>query len=453
MQFSEFLPWIVTLLCIAALAYATIFRSAKAPPAATGDAAAQAAKFEALAAERGEASDKLRADLDAERGKNRELSDRIARLEAELENEKTASAEKIEMLGKLREGMQSEFGDLARKALAVQGEEFSKANLEKLDGALTPLKEHVERFQKELKAAREAAIGEHASLVKEISLLTERSEKISLEARDLTRALKSDSQKQGAWGELILENLLENSGLRKGEDYETQPHRTGEEGERLRPDVIVNLPGGKTLVIDSKVSLSAYTDLVNAPDDDAAQAALARHLQSLKGHIGGLADRDYQSAEERSVDYVIMFVPIEGALSEALRADGQLTEFALKHNIAIATPTTLMMALRTVAQVWAVERRNRNAEKIAKRAGLLHDKVAGFVDSMNDVGKALEQARKSYDTAFDRLSRGRGNLLSQVEKLKDLGAAATKSIAADTGEHDDGDESDAALPEPDSADD
>ena len=451
MQFTEFLPWIVALISVAALAYATIFRSAKAPPAATGDAAARAAKFEALAAEREEASDKLRAELDAERGRNRELSDRIARLEAELENERTASAEKIEMLGKLRESMQSEFGDLARKALAVQGEEFSKANMEKLDGALTPLKEHVERFQKELKAAREAAIGEHASLVKEISLLTERSEKISLEARDLTRALKSDSQKQGAWGELILENLLENSGLRKGEDYETQPHRTGEEGGRLRPDVIVNLPGGKTLVIDSKVSLSAYTDLVNASDEDDAQAALGRHLQSLKSHIGGLADRDYQSAEERSVDYVIMFVPIEGALSEALRADGQLTEYALKRNIAIATPTTLMMALRTVAQVWAVERRNQNAEQIARRAGLLHDKVAGFVDSMNDVGRRLEQARNSYDKAFDQLSRGRGNVLSQVEKLKDLGAAASKSIAAGTGENDDGGESAAALPEPDSS--
>ena len=262
-------------------------------------------------------------------------------------------------------------------------------------------------------------------------MLSQRSESISQEAVALTRALKSDQQKQGAWGEMILESILERSGLREGIEYETQAHRTGGEGERLRPDVVVNIPGGKTLVIDSKVSLVAYSDAVNAETEEQALTARKRHISSLRGHIKGLSAKDYQNAENSSVDYVILFVPIEGALSEALREDGTLTEYALEQNITIATPTTLMMALKTVANVWNVERRNQNAEVIAERAGRLYDKVVGFVDNMENVGKRLEQAQDAYQGAFSQLSRGRGNVLSQVETLKSLGAKTTKAIGVD----------------------
>lgn len=245
-----------------------------------------------------------------------------------------------------------------------------------------------------------------------------------------------------AWGEMILSNILERSGLREGEEYETQAHRTGTDGERLRPDVVVRIPGGKSLVVDSKVSLVAYTDAVNAETEEEATAARKRHVASIRAHINGLSGKAYQAAEELTVDYVILFVPIEGALSEALREDGALTEYALERHVTIATPTTLMMALRTVSHVWAVERRNRNAEEIAKRAGLLYDKVAGFVSSMEGVGTRLRQAQDSYDAALGQLSQGSGNLLRQAEMLKALGAKTTKSIGM-------GFEETGALPPPD----
>lgn len=365
-----------------------------------------------------------------------DLTGEVNKLGAELKAQGYASAEKIEVLSKIRSDMETKFGELAREALKVQGEAFSKNNIEKLTATLTPLKEHVGHFERELKAVHKATVEDRAALKAEILQLTKRSEDISKEATALTRALKSDQQRQGAWGEMILENILERSGLREGEEYETQAHRTGSEGERLRPDVVVHIPGGKSLVIDSKVSLTAYTDAVNAETDEQAAAARKRHVVSLRTHINTLSKKGYQTAEDTTVDYVILFVPIEGALSEALREDGGLTEFALENHITIATPTTLMMALRTVANVWAVERRNRNAEEIASRAGLLYDKVSNFVGNMEGVGSRLRQAQDSYDKALGQLSRGSGNLLWQAETLKNLGAKSTKKIGMEFDEMD-----------------
>jgi len=405
----------------------------------------RADQFEALATERatettrlnGDLS-KLRARLDHEAEIQQGLTNTISRIESEKKSEKAASDEKIEFVTRLRQDMENKFRDLAQEALQVQGDAFSKANLEKLEATLTPLKEHVGHFEKELKQVHQDTLKDREHLKAEIKQLSERSEQISQEAISLTRALKGDQQIQGAWGEMILESVLERSGLREGEEYETQAHRVGSEGERLRPDVIVRIPGGKTLIIDSKVSLVAYTDLVNAESEDQAAQARKRHVVSLRGHINSLAEKDYQSAESSTVDYVIMFVPIEGALSEALRANGKLTEQAIERNIMIATPTTLMMALRTIATVWAVERRNQNAEQIAQRAGRLYDKVVGFVDNMKNVGKRLGQAQDAYDGAFGQLSRGRGNVLSQVESLKTLGASTSKSIGVEFDDGEDG---------------
>ena len=394
--------------------------------------------FEALAGEReteiGRLNDslsQLRQKLEDAADEQSKLSSTISRLNAEKKAEQEASEDKIQMLSKVREDMEAKFKDLAAEALKLQGEQFSKSNIEKLQATLIPLREHVGHFEKELKAVYKAATEERAALKVEIHQLSQRSESISQEALALTRALKADQQKQGAWGEVILESILERSGLREGDEYETQVHRTGDDGGRLRPDVVVDIPGGKTLIIDSKVSLVAYVAAVNAETEEGAFSARKQHVVSLKRHINELAAKDYQSAEDSTVDYVILFVPIEGAFSEALREDGQLTEFALEQNVIIATPTTLMMALKTVAHVWAVERRNQNAEAIAKRAGLLYDKVVGFVDNMENVGKRLGQAQDAYQDAFGQLSRGRGNLLSQVESLKSLGAKTGKSIDTD----------------------
>jgi DNA recombination protein RmuC len=373
----------------------------------------------------------LRDKLDTAAVERQTLTGNINRLEAELKAQGEAANEKIDILTRVRADMEAKFGELAREALKVQGEAFSLANIERLTATLTPLKEHVGHFERELKAVHQATVEDRAALKAEIRHLTQRSEAISKEATALTRALKSDQQKQGAWGEMILSNILERSGLREGEEYETQAHRTGAEGERLRPDVVVRIPGGKSLVIDSKVSLVAYTETVNAETEVEAVIARKRHVTSLRAHINGLSAKGYQAAEASTVDYVILFIPIEGALSEALREDGALTEYALERHITIATPTTLMMALRTVAHVWAVERRNRNAEEIAKRAGLLYDKVASFVGSLEGVGLRLRQAQESYDTAIGQLSRGSGNLLWQAETLKTLGAKTSKSISVE----------------------
>ncbi|MBC6443240.1 MAG: DNA recombination protein RmuC [Rhodobacteraceae bacterium] len=386
-----------------------------------------ASRFKAVADERKEENDRLNDTLSGLRDKMEEATRDISRLQAE----KDSSEEKIQMLSKLREDMEAKFRQLASDALKTQGEQFSKSNIEKLQATLTPLREHVGHFQKDLKDVYKAAIDDRAALKAEINQLSRRSEAISQEAVALTRALKSDQQKQGAWGEMILESILEQSGLREGIEYETQAHRTGTSGERLRPDVVVNLPGGKTLIIDSKVSLLAYSTAINADTGEDAADARKQHVDSLKRHINGLAEKGYQNAEDSTVDYVIMFVPIEGALSEALREDGQLAEFALEKNVTIATPTTLMMALKTINHVWAVERRNQNAEEIAKRAGLLYDKVDGFVKNMENVGQRLDQAQDAYKGAFDQLSRGRGNVLGQVQKLKDLGARTGKSIGVE----------------------
>ena len=333
--------------------------------------------------------------------------------------------------------MEAQFKELAENALKAQGESFSKANIEKLEATLTPLKEHVGHFEKELRQVHEETVKDRERLKTEILQLSRRSEAISQEAISLTKALKGDTQIQGAWGEMVLESILERSGLREGEEYETQAHRTGASGERLRPDVIIRIPGGKSLVIDSKVSLLAYNEAVNAETDVDALASRKRHLTSIKNHINALSAKGYQTAENSTVDYVILFVPIEGALSEALREDPALTEYALEKNITIATPTTLMMALKTIANVWAVDRRNQNAELIADRAGKLYDKVYGFVQSMERVGERLDQAQDSHSQAFSQLSKGRGNLISQVDSLKNLGAKASKTIQTEFENGDD----------------
>jgi DNA recombination protein RmuC len=376
----------------------------------------------------------LRVKIDQAGTERQALTGQVNKLQAELTAQGEAASEKIEILSKVRADMEAKFGELAREALKVQGEAFSATNLERLNATLTPLKEHVGHFERELKAVHQATVDDRAALKAEIKHLTQRSEAISQEATALTRALKSDQQRQGAWGEMILSNILERSGLREGEEYETQAHRTGTDGERLRPDVVVRIPGGRSLVVDSKVSLVAYAEAVNAENDVDAAAARKRHVASLRSHINGLSGKSYQTAEDLTVDYVILFVPIEGALSEALREDGALTEYALERQVTIATPTTLMMALRTVSHVWAVERRNRNAEEIAKRAGLLYDKVAGFISSMEGVGTRLRQAQDSYDVALGQLSQGSGNLLRQTEMLKILGAKTTKSIGMEFDE-------------------
>jgi DNA recombination protein RmuC len=251
---------------------------------------------------------------------------------------------------------------------------------------------------------------------------------MTTETSSLTRALRGEAQTQGAWGEMILASILEKSGLREGEEYVVQQSQATDDGQKVRPDVVVNMPAGQRIVIDSKLSLVAFDAYVNAWTDVDRKNAIDRHMTSIRSHIRTLARKEYHAAVGSQMDYVIMFVPIEGALAVALREDPNLTAFAVENSVAIATPTTLMIALRTVANVWQVERRNRNAEAIADRGGRLYDKFVGFVEEMTGLGNRLNQARISYDAAMGKLSTGGGSLLRQVEQLKSLGAKTSKSL-------------------------
>lgn len=346
----------------------------------------------------------------------------------EMRKDQSAAQCEIAALREMREEMSRHFRELSAETMRVQGEDLSRINQEKLTALLAPFKDHVGLFQEELRSVHKSADEERARLKEQIALLHRRSEEISQEAVNLTRALKGDKQKQGAWGEMILERILEDSGLERGLHYAVQEHRRDEEGQRWRPDVVVKLPRNKALVVDSKVSLIAYEAAVNAASDAERALHAAAHVRALKQHIDGLAAKGYHALDEGSVDYVLMFVPIEGALSEALRVQGDLTSYALQKGVGIVTPTTLMVTLRTVEHIWAVERRESNAEEIASRAGKLYEKVCGFVSEMEKAGDCLRKAKEAHDAAFDRLSRGNGNVLGQVEKLKKLGARTTKAL-------------------------
>jgi DNA recombination protein RmuC len=368
--------------------------------------------------------------LEAAKKEIADLGARLATLQETLDQERKQAGEKLALLTEAKEQMTGQFKLLADDVMKLHGENFSKQNKEQIDAVLTPLREKLGEFQLGLQTAHTESAKERATLGEQIRQLSESSAKMSTETHNLTRALKGEAQTQGAWGEMILGSILERSGLREGEEYVVQQSHATDEGQRLRPDVVVNLPGGQRIVIDSKVSLVAFEAHVNAETDAERAATLSRHVTSMRSHIRELTRKEYHSAAGSQLDYVMMFIPIEGALAVALQAEPNLTAFAVENNVAIATPTTLMIALRTVANVWQVERRNRNAEAIAARAGQLYDKLVGFVEDMAVLGNRLIQARTSYDDAMGKLSSGRGNLVRQVEQLKVLGAKTVKSLPA-----------------------
>lgn len=384
-------------------------------------------RLQELLEERDGLTDALHGERQAVSRLERDLAE--TRLAAQKDRE--ATEREIATLRELREEMSGQFRLLANETLKSQGSEMQKAHGEQLSALLTPFRDQVHRFQTELQARNKATDEERARLKEQIEYLHKRSEDISREAVALTRALKGDSQKRGAWGEMILERILEDSGLIAGTHYDTQASHRDADGKLWRPDVIVKMPQKKLLVIDSKVSLNAYEEAVNAEDMPTREAALRRHVASIRGHVAGLAAKGYQALDEGSVDYVLMFIPVEGAFSEALRVDPDLARHALENRVGLATPTTLMLTLRTVDHIWTVERRESNAMQIATRAGQLYDKLHGFVSAIEEVGTALDRAQKSHATAIDRLTRGPGNVIRQAEILRDLGARTQKRITLD----------------------
>jgi DNA recombination protein RmuC len=393
-----------------------------------------AAKSEAVA--RLEAADRegrdrlaaTEAALNAARSEPPELRAQLATMQETLSQERKQNAEKLALLNDAKGRLTEQFKVLAEEVMGRHGETFKQQNKEQIDGLLTPLREQLALFQRTLQTDHIETGKDRERLVEQIRSLATTGATMMSETRNLTLALRGEAQTQGAWGEMILSTILQRSGLREGQEYVTQESHATDEGARLRPDVIVNLPDENRIVIDSKVSLSAFTDYVNDGDPVPKAEHLARHVASMRGHIKGLSRKEYHQVT--GLDFVIMFVPIEGALAAALQEDPELTSFAADHNVAIGTPTTLMLALRTVANVWHVERRNKNAEEIAERAGKLYDKFVGFAGDMRALGEQLAKARRAYDDALGKLSTGSGNLVRQTVMLKALGAKTGKTLPA-----------------------
>lgn len=371
-----------------------------------------------LARERERASDLL----DSEREKNSELMAELAAMRTRLDEQARQNEANMKRFVDARQQMTDEFKAIAGDVLKTHGETFSKQNREQVDTLLKPLQDKITEFHKNLVEDR-SAMGER------IRALAESNLQITTEAQNLTRALKGNSQTQGAWGEMILSTILEQSGLREGEQYFTQQSHSGEDGQRVRTDVEILMPNGDRLVVDSKVSLTAFEAFVNSEELDRDQH-LRAHITSVRGHITTLGDKRYHRAAKSSLDYVMMFVPIESALATAIQHDAKLVEFGMGKGVMLTTPTTLMTVLRTVRNVWDIEKRHQNAEDIADRAGQLYEKVVGFLSTMDKVGSSIERASQDFAKAKDQLSTGRGNVVRQIEMLRELGAKSGKTLPA-----------------------
>lgn len=357
----------------------------------------------------------------------RELAVLQARME---EQQKHFQAEKAG-LEEAEKRLTESFERLAGKVFDERSKRFTELSEKQLGGILKPLTKDLERFRSRVDETHREDIRQQAALRERLLHLEGLNERLNEEARNLTRALTSDVKAQGSWGEQQLEKLLELSGLKKGENYLTQFSVTGQGGERLQPDLVLLLPESRTIVMDSKVSLTAWTRMQSAEDEGQREVHLAEHVQSLRAHIDRLSAKNYSGVEElNALDFVLMFVPIEAALIAALRADPTLPEYALKKKVALLSPANFLATVRTVASVWMIHKQNTNAQEIAARAGLLYDKFVGFTDNLRQLGARLEQARKAYDDAYSQLSTGAGNLVGQTEKLRALGAKHAKQLDA-----------------------
>ena len=354
--------------------------------------------------------------------KNSEFSS----LQGRMEEAQASFAAREELLRESNERMKIEFESLATKVLNAQGAQQRQS----LDVMLNPFREQIGDFRKRVEEVYRSDTKERASLLKEMQNLQSASNRINEEAENLTKALKGDNKIQGNWGELVLERILEDSGLRKDHEYFVQPSSRDEQGRIKRPDIVIRLPEGKDVVVDSKVTLVAYEQALSTEDEQARQVYLKQHVDAVRGQVKKLAEQDYdQLPDLRSLDFVLLFIPIESAFTLAMELDSKLFVDAFNKRIMLVSPTTLMMALRIIDNLWQVEKQNRNAQDIAQRAGALYDKLQGVVEEVDKLGKQIGTVQGTYDTLYGRLAGGRGNLVGQVEKLRELGAPVKKVIA------------------------
>lgn len=362
----------------------------------------------------------------------------IASLKTRLQEQQKVAEEKIQLLQDARQQLTQEFQLLAGRIFEEKSERFNTHSKQTLDTALSPLREQLTDFKKKVEDVYDKDSKERMALGLELSQLKQLNQKMTDEALNLTRALKGDNKAQGNWGEVILERVLEESGLHKGREYETQVALSSSDGQRRNPDVVVRLPDNKDIIIDAKVSLVHYERYCNSEEELERDQALKEHVNSVRSHINALSFKDYEGLEGiRTLDFVFIFVPIESAFMAAFEHDQAMFRDAYEKNIIVVSPTTLLATLRTVQSIWRYERQNKNAEEIARQAGAMHDKFIGFVNDLDKIAEYLTRASQAHDNAMNKLMVGKGNLVGSTQRLEKLGAKVKKAMPASVTQSDD----------------
>ena len=357
------------------------------------------------------------------------LAIQLSKKEVDFENLWERHKEQKAEITELQEKFTKEFENLANKILEEKSAKFTEQNSVNMKNILLPLQDKIQGFEKKVEQTHKESIDYHAALRQQIVGLSEMNAQMSKETLNLTKALKGDSKMQGNWGELVLERVLEKSGLEKGREYEVQQSFTNTEGARVFPDVVINLPDGKKMIVDSKVSLVAYEKWINEESDILKIEYLKEHVNSIRRHVEQLGNKNYHDLYQiESPDFVLLFIPIEPAFAIALNEDSALYNKAFDRNIVIVTPSTLLATLRTIDSMWANQKQQENAFEIARQAGALYDKFEGFVADLVRIGNKIKDTKNEYDSAMNKLVDGKGNLISSVEKLKKMGAKAKKSL-------------------------
>jgi DNA recombination protein RmuC len=368
-------------------------------------------------------------DKESIRSEKEALAIQLSKKETDFENLWERNKEQKKEVEELQEKFTKEFENLANKILEEKTLKFTEQNKENLKNILSPLQDKIQLFEKKVEDTHKESIGHHASLRQQIIGLKEMNEQMSKETVNLTKALKGDSKMQGNWGELILERVLEKSGLEKDREYFVQQSFVTEDGNRVFPDVVINLPDGKKMIVDSKVTLTAYERFINEEDDILKAQHLKDHVISINRHVEQLGNKNYHELYEiESPDFVLLFIPIESAFAIASNEDTTLYNKAFEKNIVIVTPSTLLATLRTIDSMWTNQKQQENALEIARQAGALYDKFDGFVADLVKIGKKMDEAKIEYQGAMNKLIDGKGNLVISAEKLKKMGAKAKKSL-------------------------
>ena len=404
-------------------------RGSEEETAALREKLAAEAERRAAAEEKSSRVGGLEEGLEKAKQENTVLQTKLSELETRLEEERRSAGEKLALLQEARDQLKMEFQNVANKIFEDKSLKFTEQNRENIEGVLKPMREQLLDFKKKVEDVYDKESKDRISLLNEIIHLKTLNERISEDALNLTNALKGQSKTRGSWGEMILERVLEESGLQRGREYEVQTMYASDEGHRRHPDVIVHLPEGKDIVIDSKVSLTAYEKYCSADTEEKRDKRLKEHIISVRTHIKTLSEKRYEELEGiRTLDFVLMFLPIEGAFWTAIESEQGLFNEAFDRNIMLVSPSTLLATLRIINNIWRYEDQNKNALIIAKKAGDLHDKFVGFVEALDDVGQKIDKARESYLTARNRLSEGKGNLVRRSVELRQLGVKAQKEL-------------------------